>query len=282
MKKNILFSMLLLLLVTIGCSKKEEKAKVIEEKKFDKLSGFVQIKLNCDAIKNLVDVSHYDNLFITNDGKLYRISYEKLFSNDTNCMQVDSDKTFTRFIRGGIIDSDNNVYYYDNENNKIKKNNFENGSITMPYGIKDISKSKYKNIIASDLDFAYGDNQMFYFYYDDLKKEIYNYINDTSKLSNKALLKLDEDEVLEYITYGGIKTNKSFYVYGREASNREECEKYEDVKCIYKNGFYKVNNSDIYNQLEHIKFIQVENIDTYTTYYILDENNNFYSNVLGG
>jgi len=122
---------------------------------------------------------------------------------------------------------------------------------------------------------------MYYFYYDNQTKKIYNYSTDTFKLSKEPLFSLDENENIEYITYGGIKTNQNFYVYGRVAENKNECEKYADVKCVYKNGFYEVENNDFINQYEYIKFVQYRD-DRDEIYLIVDINNNVYTNVMGG
>ena len=99
MKKKVLLFTLLFVLITTGCAKKIEVIDKQGDEKFGELSGFTKLSLKCDAIGSVADISPYDNLLITKDGKLYRISYEKLFTNNTNCKQVESDKLFIRFIR---------------------------------------------------------------------------------------------------------------------------------------------------------------------------------------
>ena len=110
----------------------------------------------------------------------------------------------------------------------------------------------YQNIIYSNEDQKYGENQIYYFYYDSNKKEIYSYSNDLTKMSNEPIFSLTNDEEMEYLTYGGIKTNKNFYIYGRRATNKEECEKYADIKCEMKNGFY------VFRIQQSHKFLGVE------------------------
>ena len=153
------------------------------------------------------------------------------------------------------------------------------GSIITPNTmIEKIPKELYSNIIYSDEDQKYGENQMYYFYYDSNKKEVYSYSSDLSKMSSQPIFSLDKDEEVEYITYGGIKTNKNFYQYRRQPINKEECEKYADIKCELKNGFYAINDENITNNFEQIKFISYGG----GSYYILDKNFNFYTNVMGG
>lgn len=277
MKKKMIC--LFVLLILTGCNL---KTPVSNEKNNDNsftgLNGFQKININCKPISNIIDFSIYNNLFITSDGKLYEISFDKVFSNETNCDLIESDKKFIRFIKGGILDSEDEIYYYESENRVLQSYNSD--SIIMPNQLhaSSVPKSNYKNIIYSDEDFKYGENQMFYFYYDNVTKKIYNYSSDLYKINEEPLFSLDEDENIEYITYSGIKTNKAFYSYGRKAENKNECEKYADVKCIYKNGFYKIDDNNFIKQYQHIKFVQyIED-----SYFILDENNNLYTDILGG
>lgn len=273
--------MMFVFLIT-GCTNKKEisnNTHVTDDDIIDtELKKFNMVKIDCDEIKNISDISHYQNLFITKDGNLYQISYDKIFSNGTNCKRIESENRFTRFIIGGILDSNNDIYNYTN-NNELVLYDPSIGNIFMPnIMIEKISNDMYQNIIYSNEDQKYGENQIYYFYYDSNKKEIYSYSNDLTKMSNEPIFSLTNDEEMEYLTYGGIKTNKNFYIYGRRATNKEECEKYADIKCEMKNGFYSITDENIINQIDYIKFISISG----NIYFILDDNLNFYTNVMGG
>lgn len=281
MKKIVILLLIMVLLIT-GCKNSETKNnehgnETVEEKKFDKISELNYIDIKCGALADIVDYSSIDSLFITKSGDIYQFSYDKLFSNDTNCKKIESDKKFKRFIRGAIIDSNNDIYSYDNGKNIVVKNNH---NTTMPYLLDKISKNDYDNIIY-EWNSDYNDYER-YFYYDVDTNSIYEYSNKNYKKSENAMFNFETDEIVEYITYNGIKTNKAFYTQGRIAENANECEKYVDVECIYKNTFYKIGNETINKNLEHIKYIYYDNSHNTPVYFIVDENNNFYTNVMGG
>ena len=277
MKKMFLIILIMVLFIT-GCNNNEKPINNdVVEKQFVKIDELNKIDIKCDVIADIVDYGNIDGLFITKDGDLYQISYDKLFSNDSNCKKIESDKKFKRFIRGAIIDSNNDIYSYDNGKNIVVKNNH---NITMPYLLDKISKNDYDNIIY-EWNYDYNDYER-YFYYDVDTNSIYEYSNKNYKKSENAMFNFETDEIVEYITYNGIKTNKAFYTQGRIAENANECEKYVDVECIYKNTFYKIGNETINKNLEHIKYIYYDNSHNTPVYFIVDENNNFYTNVMGG
>ena len=268
MKKIYYFLTILILLITLtGCnnSKKLYGTGSIEEEKFVDLGDLGdKIKkknIICNEIQDIVDFSFYDNLFITKDGKLYQLSFEQLYSNNSNCKQIESDKSFLKFIKGGILDNQNDIYYLDDSKELIKFN-FEVGYPMLPY-INTIKKEDYKNLFYAMIDIE-NDG---YFYLEN--NNIYQYSKDSAK---QSLLNIN-DEVVEYIIDGGIKTNKNYYVYKKFITNKNECEKYADVECVEEIKFDKIDNDKISNQLEHIKFIKY----FAKSYIIIDENNNVYT-----
>lgn len=224
--------------------------------------------LKCDVLQDIVDYELYHNFFITNDGKLYQLSFNKLYSNDSNCKQIESDKIFKRFIKSGIIDNENNIYEFNNINKTLEEFNFEPGHTSMPY-IQNISKSDYDNIILAEL----SNEELYYFKVVDNK--IYKY-NESFTLENEPSLVLENNEEIISILDGGIRTNKNYYNYSKRATNKEECEKYADIKCNYETSFDILDNKKITSQLNNIKFIKTRTYFGQFGCLIIDSNNNVY------
>lgn len=81
MKKKLLSVMFCgcLLLVIAGCGRSSTKT----VNPFDSLSKFKQ-KIDCDEINDIVDIRSELSSFITEDGKVYVLSFNKPFSNNKN------------------------------------------------------------------------------------------------------------------------------------------------------------------------------------------------------
>lgn len=281
MKKKISLILLcgIVLLGVCGCDNKPKNDTKPKEEKFTELKNLGSIgkyDVKCDEIKDIVDYLFYPGLFITNDGKLYQLSFDKVFSNEKNCKQVESNNTFKKFIRSGILDNQNNIYYFDKDKYELEIYNFEPGYTSMPY-IKDIDKSNYLNISSAKKP----NDSMIDLYFYTKENKVYRYDADNNfrlTLNNEPIFVLENDEVIEYSLDETIKTNKNFYVYSSKVKNKEECEKYADIKCIYEDSFYKVDKN-ISNQYENIKFYKT--VNGYGTI-IVDINNNVYTNSFGG
>ena len=282
MKKRIILLIIFIAFFITGCGDKANNNDINNNKQNNQteqkeeayeLNNFQKVKINCPELINAADFSLYDSLFITKDGRLFQISYDLKYMNGTNCKEVESEKTFVRFIKAGILDSNNDIYHY-NDNDGLAKYNASIGNIKMPnYIVEQLSSKIYQNIIFAPL---YIDDN--YFYYNSDKKAVYQYILDSVKLNDDPILVLDSDEEIEYFTTGGIKTNKNYYEYGRQIINREQCEKYADFKCEEVYTFFPIEETNIKKQLEHIRFI----MHSLGTYIIVDENGYFYTNLSGG
>jgi len=59
----------------------------------------------CDvSTSKIVEFSYFNDMFITNEGKLYQSSIDKLFStNMQNCKIIETDVKFKKFIHNFII-----------------------------------------------------------------------------------------------------------------------------------------------------------------------------------
>lgn len=273
MKKKIILICFIFLLCICGCNNKTKNIEENIPKEIKKIGDNIKTEIKCEEIKDIVDFSFYENLFITNDGKLYQISFDKIFTNEKNCKQIESNHSFIKFIRGGILDQNNNFYYFDRENYELKSFNFENGYTLMPY-LSEIDKSIYSSISST---MKPNNNMPIYFYTNN--NNVYLYEEDgsfTKHLNSNPILSLDSDEKILYFIDGTIKTNKKYYSYKSKLKN-EECKKYADIKCIYEDNFYS-DNEEINNQYDNIKYYKEDSESSI----IIDINNNIYTNIIGG
>lgn len=272
MKKILGIVLIILACIFItGCENQEPYGiGSVEEDKFINLGelggGIKKYDLICDEIQDVVDYNIDNFLFITTDGELFKINYEQLFSNNKNCKQISSDKKFIKFIKNGIIDENNDIYYVDELNdNQIVKFNFENGYPGMPY-IQQISKDKYKNIIyaeinAENFDYLYLENNNLY-----------------SINTDEAYLNL-QDETIIKVMDNTVITDKNFYIYSQKIINKTECEKYADINCITQDDFSILDNKKIISQYDKIKFVKY---NSNNVVFITDINNNIYYGGLYG
>ena len=236
----------------------------------ENLSGISKKDVVCEEIKDIIDFSFYDNLFITKDGKLYEISFNKIFTNNKNCKQVESGNIFVKFIKGGILDNENNIYYY-NSDKQLEKFDFHVGYPTMPY-LVGINQEDYINISA-----AIVSTKEHYFYTKNNKVYLYkDLILDDKTLIEEPIFTFDNDETIEYSIDGTIKTNKKIYIFSSKITNEKECQKYADVDCIYKDNFYELDNTELSKQYENIYFYKSsgERISKYNL--IIDKSYNIY------
>ncbi len=66
----------------------------------------------CDELKDAKYIygDIYDGFFITNDGKLYRLSKTKYQDNSQNCLHYADDVRIERIVAGLVADTNNNLY----------------------------------------------------------------------------------------------------------------------------------------------------------------------------
>ena len=269
-----LIKMIILIFISLmifGCSTNE--IKTTEGKENREESEIIEYKLNlfkynvvCSEIQNIKQYSANGGLFLTNDGQLYRLSIGKLFSNEKNCLKVDTDIKFKRFINKSLISEDGSLYYYEEYNDgNIAKATLENGGST------DIYKkmyNKYKDIYYFGFDSDRGES---IYIKKDGNKIIRIIGSGDSGFKEVVLGTIPENETIIEIYNNTIKTNNSYYVYG--ITNKIECDKYEDIKCNY--GIIKnVSASEIY---EELKYFQNGISSThYLNAFAIDYKNNVY------
>ena len=267
--------MLILVFVSLtifGCSTNNSKETEVKNKKSDieiieeKLNAF-KYNITCSEIQNLKQYSVNNNLFITNDGQLYKLSIEKVFSNETNCIKVDTNIKFARFINGSLVSADDSLYYYNNDGQVVK-------AIYGNESLVDIHKkifNKYKDIYYFGYDSNRGDG---IYIRQDGNKIIRIFVSDimlNTKFKEELFGEIPEEETILGIYNNTIKTNIAYYVYG--VTNQTECDRYEDVKCNY--GIVKNDlASDIYDKLKYYQngSSSIHYLDSFA----IDYNNNLY------
>lgn len=233
----------------------------------------------CMKMTEAIDINTTMKLFITRDNELYMYSTDKIFSNGENYKKIETDVKFQKFIKNIIVDVENNLYKIKDDN--IEKINIPskdaddseridfsiavNGPGQLPY----FNEKDYKNISYINYDFR----KYVYLYMKD--NNVYSYkvnyneygetiLDNSYTLVDNKLVELAENEVIELFIDGTIKTNNGYYVFENRVINKEETNKYADIKPEYRVGFYKIENDNIISQIDKIAFLKKE-IDTYGT-----------------
>lgn len=266
--KKILFSLIILVLIT-GCGvKNNEKNSSNEEIKTSKVEKVLKenrmqkFNWNCDvSLNEIKEVDWSSRLFITTNNELYSLLFEdKLYSNNQICKKIETELKFERFVNSALITTNNEIYAYIQSENKIinEEDILYNGFVGgFDYSIFHADKNIY--YAGYDSSEMGGGNKMYYkvnnnnvslFY--ELNKDDLNVYN----FENNEIFLNGSNEILQ--------TDKAFYTYG--ITNKKECQKYADVKCEY--GLIKDNISEIYSDiyLYNKYFIILKNNDNYEVY----------------
>ncbi len=234
--------------VSVKNNKKNDKDKITQTEKrvIDKMS--FTYKWDCEVPLNKIkDISTVGMNFISDDGALYEFNLDKKYSTTgSHCRKVNIDVSFEKFIYNKIISSDKKVYLQNGENyvDISNEERIQGWVMGFPYDLYDYNE----NIIILNMDL---DNSFKYGIVEDNK--VYEY--ETGSLSSdyigkgKELYTFSDGETLVGIYGSYIKTNKAYYVYG--VTNKNECEKYADIKCEY--GIVKDKTlSDAYDEIYYM------------------------------
>lgn len=233
--------------VSVKNNKKNDKDKITQTEKrvIDKMS--FTYKWDCEVPLNKIkDISTVGMNFISDDGALYEFNLDKKYSTTgSHCRKANIDVSFEKFINIGIISSDKKVYLQNGDNyvDISNEERIHGWVMGFPYGLYDYNE----NIIILNIgsvDTKYGiveDNKVYEYETDSLSSD---YIG-----KRKELYTFSDGETLVGIYGSYIKTNKAYYVYG--ATNKNECEKYADIKCEY--GIVKDKTlSDAYDEIYYM------------------------------
>ena len=252
MKKRITCLIIICILIfsVTGCGnkkmKKEEKEYNIYDSINSKYSNYKK-SIVCSELDDAVDISDDFRYFITKDHKIYELSYDKLFSNNENCKQLDTEYQLLRFFDYRAIGTDGTSLY-------------EIGYTSLKFNT---SYREAKNIILG------GKEKETYYDLKDNKnkskdKYIYLLIKDGNIVADgeDIVFQPKENETIDYIVDRTIKTNKNIYVFDKKNTNQEECDKYADVDCIERHSFYP-NDSFIYGKNDNLIKNNVNDIAFY-------------------
>ncbi len=279
MKKSFLFLFILIIVVGFcACSNKTVTEKGVQNRLDDEY--YLENKLICDELDDAVAFDWNPTYFATKD-KVYKLSVKKLFSNDKNCKEVEIENLDSNILEfmGNGFETEGYQFIYSS---KLKKFvNYYDNSVDNRL----IGESFYKKWFSE-----MGDHVIYSFYglkkYDgivsaDNKMKMFDiewvYPEDGSEMEEISYADIDsnleEDEIVLEIQDNIVKTNKTFYEVKAYKTNKEECEKYEDVKCKY--GFKLVKNKFLTKNYDFIKFANNQ--------HVIDINNNYYTlGKLGG
>ena len=284
MRRVIIGFLLIVVLFTItGCTNKQEG--VIDSKESNEMlealltDGFVK-ELDSETF----DLACYDDikydykneLFIHNDGTIWMVNYNKLFSN-TNKHTIKLNSIFDKEIN--IIEEKDDKFYFFNkdgvycldvENDSIKEEkdirvidsiNFRSSEI-----VTALNRIEFDRVFnhASGIRYLIKDNALYNFDYCSIAEySDYNLFNDEKNKINLNIKLEDDEEIINY--YKGqmlenniCKTNKAYYV--EKISNYEDVQKYADVEPEY--SFIKLN---INKYCDKIKYLSAD-------YIVIDEN----------
>lgn len=218
-------------------------------------------KINCPELTENSIISNFNGEFFITNNNVYQLNYEQVYSNEKNCKLIGNIKEGTKpiiFDNHTIVDNKKNEYYISWEKNEKgdyyiieAKTNiyyqqyFERFDINLEL----VSAQKYSNgNFGETYDIiTYTQNGLFAYYIDrtyNEEEKYYSYKINVDNINNERIIKL----------YGStIKTDKAFYEINKRKTNKEQCEKYADVKCEYE--YYLKQNKILtkyYNEIMNI------------------------------
>lgn len=229
---------------------------VIDTKIKDKKNAYVPLRevgtFKCDTFNNVKTT--FDSNIIINDGYLYNINLDMIFSNEQNCMKI-SDVNIVKIIDNYYISNDKKIYIvkedglteykvdgkipnYLMEDEVIKASNYGNSNEFKYYVLKEDGKI-YDIEFTRDFHFQNGVGvYTFNKIKDEVYKEFEGEIIGSFTLSNK--------EINYVVTDKGVYTNKV---------NNIECMNYADIECTYS----LIKNTILEEPLENISYINLFN-----------------------
>jgi len=190
---------------------------------------YFEKNFSCPEMKNIKQ--NGNQFFITNNGELYEYSDKKYSTTETNCKKVETDIVFDKIIRNTLVSKNGDFYsYYESNLKKIPNEEIEKGRAW--YGLDQMEIKLYKinkNIFyLKQID---HEKPEIYGYIDDKNVYAITYDWDSGKTNKELIYTFEENEIIENVTNGYIITNNGYYIY--DITNKNECNKYEDIKCQY-------------------------------------------------
>ena len=190
-----------------------------------------------DELKNIIDYNGYYNLFITNDGALYKIGN---FSDGKKLRRIGEGVKFVKFSVGAIISDNNDVYIYNEDDFSVSL--FNNGvGYTLNTTIPGDDYLNSAHIIrypgGPDIAAYVKENEVFLYQEENSPSSFY------TSTQKGPIYKFDDDETIIYFIDGTIKTNKGYYCF-KETVNTSQ---YDDIPRTYTYSLEKITdvNEDI-------------------------------------
>lgn len=189
------------------------------------------VDVQSEKLKNVIDYSFYDKLFITAEGDLYKIGN---FSDGTNLKKIGDGIRFVKFSKGHIISDDNKVYFYNDSKFSVELDDGRGYLLG-----SQIPNADYLNSIhaVTSLDqglakTAYLENNHIFFH------------GETD-----PLFTFEDNEKMEYFVDTTFKTDKGFYYFDYKVNVSQ----YDDVPTTIS---YIINEMHITD--ENIYFIKYD------------------------
>lgn len=216
-----------------------------------KLKDNKPVKIICDEIKDAISYSN-EEFFLTSTGDIYKFNYDKLYSNNKNCIKTEfGNNNLSYILMNRIYDKNNNNIYviYEKEILTIEEHEqiLMNKYSKFYEDIKKIEEQNKDFTKTSSYDFAStncGDNNGEALVIKDYK--VYGLENIFLKEENWSEIgRIPNDEKIIYLNNFLIKTDKSYWNFS--ITNEKECNKYVDIKCEKK--IVKSSLTNIYSEI---------------------------------
>ncbi len=265
MRKKLIVMFLLLVVIT-GCS--NNKSKESNDNNSKKVDDYIGInyetkhEIKCEEMKNAKLMS--ESLFVTTDGKVYHYGFDNLYSNEQNCKKFD-DELDTWWSGPVTISEIVGLRYTELIDSKMHQ--ITTSTDTNKMGVVGSYNHRVENIkewYFSSPGFIIRENDKMY--------ALGEYNNDKQEINNS----LPSSEKIISVNGGVIKTDKGYYLLRAKVTNKNECEKYDDVEC--KSEYY-IEKSDILNQLNDKIFVAYSRGYNYdvSEIFVYAKNNTIYS-----
>lgn len=199
-----------------------------------------------------------------------------LVSQNVYCKLVESEIKMKRYYGNLMVGEDNKLYYAPSSNGtfyeygKSDYQNFQN----QIYG-GEVLEGTY-NAKKGLMDYEYIEHYL----------NVENQKNIYYKAKKVFELELNPNENLEYIIDRTVKTNQRIYIYDKKITNKDECEKYEDISCVEELKFhsntdfiYENDDSLLKYNFDKIKFYKVfQNSNYKDKTFVLTKDGQIYTN----
>lgn len=271
MKKRLSLVLLcgIVLLGLCGCGNNKNSSN--ENKNNSKITKYNYIgsfndNILCSGL-DLNDIIHINEKYVITSNKKYEINDEKLYSTtNENCKVIKTfngkaiDYKWWGHSEGYELLQTDNGYKYQNWSNEVLNKNIEHYKSLGENVLFGLDLAIYDERAAGGgygKDLISVDNDLKYIPYKDMK------ISNTIDIIES----FDKNERVIFINNQIVKTNKAYYTISKYKTNKEDCEKYADIKCEY--GYRLKKDKALTDNYDNIIVVSE---------YIVDKHGNIYKN----